>query len=124
MRNKRYTYKWIVMVCFMLWGCLCSAWAYEPYSPATAPTYQFHSTSSYTPQMTSAPVFTPLADDPYAGLAKQNDVIKGWNPWDENNPGDNPIGQVDESAPVGTPLVMLLMALMYIAFRVYRRKQA
>ena len=124
MRNKRYTYKWIVTVCFMLWGCLCSAWAYEPYSPATAPTYQFRSTSSYTPQMTSATVFTPLADDPYAGLAKQNDVIKGWNPWDEDNPGDNPIGQVDEPAPVGTPLVMLLMALMYIAFRVYRRKQA
>lgn len=126
MRNKSFTYRWMLTAWIMLWSCMSSVWAYDPYSPSSAPTYEFRSTSYFVSQKVNTPSFTPLADDPYAGIAKVGGVRRDGNPWDLDNPGenDNPIGQVDEPTPIGTPLVMLLMALMYIAFRVYRRKQA
>lgn len=136
MHRRISTYRWLLTVWLMLLGCLCPVRAYDytpqytnPYaSPSassfgsTAPTYQFRSTSAYTPSMGTTATFTPLADNPGASPATRPGLRKGGNPWDED-PGDddNPIGVVPE--PIGSPLVLLVLAALYLAVRIYRRKK-
>ena len=134
MRGQNYIVRRTLAVWIILLGFIMSpasaysqqtkstSWSDVPsYSPAT-PTYQFRSTSSYNTVVSSSTTFTPLADDPYAGLAKQNGVIRTWNPWDTPGGDDLPIGVVDPPQPIGTPMVLLLMAALYFIGRVCKRR--
>ncbi len=76
------------------------------YQTATAPAYQFRSTSPYSslvsPTSTvGAPAYAPSG--PRRG------------PWDP--PEDNPIGVLPDPAPLGEPLILLLMAALFILFK-------
>ena len=134
MRGQNYIVKRILAVWIMLLGFTMSpasaysqqtkltSWSDVPSYQPTTPTYQFRSTSPYTTVVSQSTTFTPLADAPYAGLAKQNGVIRTWNPWDTPGDDDNPIGVVDDPTPIGTPLVLLLMAGMYFVGRVCKRR--
>lgn len=139
MHRRISTYRWLLTVWLMLLGCLCPVSAYDytpqytnPYaSPSassfgsTAPTYQFRSTSAYTPSMGTTATFTPLADNPGASPATRPGLRKGGNPWDED-PGedDEPIGQKPDPQPIGDVAwgAIFLCAALYLAVRIYRRK--
>ena len=132
-------YKWILAAWVILWGCNPSSafasmqtphyatWSTQTYSQsyasAVSPDYQIRSTSVYRSNMADFN-FTPLADDAHGGAP--GSILKGtgtgWNWDDDDDPGDNPIGQIDDPAPVGSPFILLLMALLYLCGRVvYKR---
>lgn len=76
------------------------------YQTVTAPAYQFRSTSPYTALVNStstvgAPAYAPSG--PRRG------------PWDP--PEDNPIGVLPDPAPLGEPLILLLMATLFILYK-------
>ena len=121
--------RWQLVICLLLWGCMASsALAYEHafcqspmskyqspitnvQSSATLPSYQFRSTSTLAPVVGTTHTYAPLADSPYgAGVGGPR---RG--PWDD--PGDNPIGEVDDPAPIGEPLVLILFALLFLCFK-------
>jgi len=75
---------------------------------ATLPSYQFRSTSTFTPivgerSYISTRSYSPVANKPYRAKAD----------WSEE--GD-PIGQITEP-PVGEPYVLLLMAVLYLFYK-------
>ena len=136
MRKHIHIGRWVLTAWIMLWGCMSSALAYDqntrynPYSNSsispygsynTTPTYQFRSTSPYQSVVNTTSSFTPLADDPYAGMARQNGPRRAWD-WGAPGDDDDPIGVIPDQ-PVGEPLVLLLMALLYIGVRFYRSKR-
>ena len=77
---------------------------------ATLPSYQFRSTSTFTPivgerSYISTQSYSPVANKPYrakTGLPEQED-------------GD-PVGQITED-PIGSPLILLLMAVLYLFYK-------
>ena len=79
------------------------------------PTFSFRTTSTYVPAVGSGAA-TTLADAE-ATLAARNRILRrgGKNPWDEE-PDDDPIGVVP-TVPVGEPLVLLVMALLYLGYK-------
>ena len=133
-------YKWILAAWIILWGCNPSStfasmqtpqyttWSTQTYeqSPvmSVSPSYQFHTTSVYRSGMTD-PDFTPLADNVRGGapghILRGNGT--GWNWGDDDDPGDNPIGQIDDPAPIGEPLILLLLAALYGGYRLIKRKK-
>ena len=74
------------------------------------PNYNFRTTSAYIPKVSVAS-FTPIAD----AAAQRNKARRGWDSDPENE--DDPIGVVPVPQPVGSPLVLLLMAVAYILYR-------
>ena len=85
-------------------------------SPVTArdmyPTYNFRSTSSYSSIVSNNPSFTPLADT--QGNGPRNVIRRaGWDDPDD----DDPIGVVPDPTPVGSPLILLALALAYLIVR-------
>jgi hypothetical protein len=80
---------------------------------ATAPSYQFRSTSPYTAKVNATSTVRIPSYAP-SGLRR--------GPWDP--PEDNPIGVLPDAAPIGEPLILLLFALAFVAFRYYRRRKA
>ena len=135
-------YRWLMMA-WMLCSCGCmvstayaynqnaqsASWGYKPvntaipaggttsgsrtYAPAfsqdVSPTFNFQSTSPY-----SAP-----AGGATSGIGMQSGPRRS-SPWDP--PEDDPIG-VLPSVPVGEPLVLLAMALLYAGgLYIYRRR--
>ena len=122
--------KMIVIGVLMLMGfSLSSAWAYEPITPFSGSTpsvtnkpadYRFQSTSPLldnTPSVQDAgmPVTYGANYGPRRGY------------WDENGDwipeeGDNEIGTVTDSVPVGGPLCLLFMAGAYYLFCRCKRK--
>ena len=72
------------------------------------PSYQFRSTSTFTPivgerSYISTQSYSPVANKPYRA--------KTWNEED----GD-PVGQITED-PIGSPLILLLMAVLYLFYK-------
>lgn len=133
MRGTYRIYRWLVAVWLMMAGGVLSpvraytyatqpsAWRTTPtLSTDIAPSCSFHSTSSYAPIVgattyTSNTIFEP-------GASYSPNRMRKSDPWDEDeedpvDPTDPEIGVVD--TPVGSPLVLLLFAGIYI---VYRRK--
>ena len=72
------------------------------FSEDVRPDYSFRSTSSYAPA-SSAPVYSA----PQNGPRRERSTFS----WDE--PDDNPIGTVTNPTPVGEPLILLLLAVLY-----------
>lgn len=101
----------------------------NPYIPSGKlknPNYRFRSTSVYL-SGTGNGSFTPLADDPSSGVASLPKKAKKSDPWDEwgeDTPGGNEVGVVDDPAPLGEPFILLAMALAFILYKKYERKDA
>ncbi len=117
-------YKWLTMVLLLCCSTLSHAFTYEQasqpaswnskttFSDDVQPSYSFHSTSSYTPIVGST---SYLSDGSGEVGAPPRDARRsgGWGVPDDD---DNPIGTVS-NVPIGEPLVLLVLALLYIVFR-------
>jgi hypothetical protein len=81
------------------------------------PTYQFRSTSAYTPTMNTT-VYTPGSSTPFGAPTRprRSDIDE-----EEDDPSGDPTGYID--TPIGEPLVLLLMALLYAAGRYIARRK-
>ena len=105
----------------MLWGCTAFSasayalpsgssqpdWGYQPVHEETVvPETKFITTSLYMDPNGEA-ILLPFCDD----ANKKNKVII----WGE--PEDDPIGVVPNPVPVGSPLVLLLLAAVYIVWK-------
>lgn len=128
MRETYRIYRWLVAVWLIMAGTIMSpvraytyatqpsAWRTTPtLSQDIAPSCTFRSTSSFTPVMGtsaySSEVYTPGAGSPFGPRRSES------NPWDEEegDPTGPEVGQVD--TPVGSPLVLLLFAVLFIVLK-------
>ena len=126
MRGSNKLYRWLFAI-WILIGCETAAYAYTQAAPPAAwrttptlstdiePTYQFRSTSAYTPTA-SITVYTPGSSAPYYG--PRRDPV---NPWGSDPDDDEEIGQM--KTPVGEPLILLLMALLYAVGRYFAKRK-
>ena len=127
MQRKNRIYKWLVMLWLLLAGGVwspmaaytrvaqpLSTWQKQPTMSADiCPSYQFHSTSSYTLVVGQ----TSYTAEPYNPLqASGPSRARKNNPWDDTNPTDLGVGEVDDPAPVGEPLVLLWMVILYFLY--------
>jgi len=118
MRGSNKLYRWL----FAIWILISSetaAYAYTQAAPPSAwrttptlstdmqPTYQFRSTSAYTPTMNTT-VYTPGSSTPFGG---PNRLRRGIDDEEEDDPEGDPTGYID--TPVGEPFILLLMAMLY-----------
>ena len=135
MQKRINTYKTLLAVVLMLWGfSTAEATPYQSsyatnaayratYTPATinnaCPTYTFHTTSVYT-TVVENPSFSPVAADPYSDPSPRGHIRRGgWG-----DPDDNELGVVDDPAPIGSPLLVLLaLAVGYAIVRFRRKRQ-
>ena len=132
MLNK--IHRWIFEACIimLLGGGTVTAWANTPYSSvqstladnnvgrATPPSYEFRSTTTFTSAVGNSTFSSSSLNEPFTVYGPETNSRKsGW----DDDPDDNGIGIVDNPTPVGEPLVLLLLALLYIACRTIIRKQ-
>lgn len=77
----------------------------------TQPSYQFRSTSTFTPivgerSYISTQSYSPVANKPYRAKAG----------WTEGDPEGDEIAVIKEQ-PLGSPLILLLMAVLYLFYK-------
>ena len=89
---------------------------------ATLPEYQFRSTSTCPPVVghtsyTSTEPYSPMANAPRPGSIRRD----SWNEGEEDVEDQDPLGQMTVT-PVGEPLMLLLMAFLYLFFAKIRKK--
>lgn len=110
-------HKWLLAVwCMLCVNLAVYATTMPTYQPNawgnTAPEYQFRSTSAYQPALGSSTysssVSTPYASAPYRPGNIRRDGFG--DPEDETDLG---VGEIANPAPVGSPLALLLFALIY-----------
>ena len=128
MQHLSNRHRWLIAAWLMLWGCMSSAFAvpakdaswsqWATKNAATAaPEYQFRTTSIYISETsTSTATFTPLADKPSYSPSSPNRARKDL--WD-SEPTDDPIGVVPV-VPIGEPLILLVLAILYLCLRQLR----
>jgi len=78
--------------------------------------YSFRTTSVYIPTSSSSKTYTPIADKEEETTANKRKN----SPWDATPTGD-PVGEKTQ-VPVGDPLVLLMMALLYGLYRMIRKR--
>ena len=126
MMKKRFKkYRNILLLWLLLIGS--PIYAVGTYTPATLPSpwsttptmsndmqtvYQFRSTSPYVSSMNTSSTMITL----YGRVGASS--MRKTGSWNED---DNPIGEVPDPAPVGEPLVLLALAMLYL---LYRRRKA
>lgn len=81
----------------------------------SSPTYNFRSTSVYNP-VTSNTRFTPIADRS-ASIAHGR--LHRTGSWGDPDDDDDPIGQVPNPQPIGSPMILLAMALLLLLYKRY-----
>lgn len=100
--------------------------------PASFPEYRFQSTSTCpsvvgSSAFTTTMVYTPYSAAPRTGLRRTESWSPGsWDdgdPWDGPGEDDYPTGVLPNPAPVGEPLILLLMAMLYAAGRYIARRK-
>lgn len=102
---------------------------------SSMPAYEFHSTSAYAPVVSSS-VYSSMVSAPYAGMPNriggprrslgdpEDDGSGIGNPAIDPEGQGNGIGIVDDPAPLGSPLVLLLLAGLYVVYRFGKRRKA
>ena len=127
MKVKNRIYKWL----FALWLLMCCQPMLCAFQPATMPSawrttptlstdrqmsYQFHSTSAFTPT-THTTVYTPGSASPYSGPRYMRRGID-----DEEDPTGDEVGYI--YTPVGDIpyILMALMAGLYVIWKKKRKK--
>ena len=141
MQRRSDIHRWLLTVWLILWGCLLSpvsAQKYgrtykgsiqyrmyrQPSANTTLPTYEFQSTSAYSPA-SSGSAYAPQVSAPYATRVGSSKPKRAWGDpeddtgWTPSDGEDWGIGEVAEKAPIGEPWILLLLAMTYI---VYKRK--
>ena len=78
------------------------------------PSYSFKTTSAYVPTVSTS--VRPI--DESNTLPSRNKIRR--SPWDD--PEDDPIGVLPNETPVGSPLVLLLFAMVYLVYRRLTKK--
>ena len=119
--------RWILAVWLLLIGAAAYAlpqatqsasWGCAPASNVVmandvCPTYQFHTTSSYIATMDNSSSSSSVMR------------IGGRQMTDPFNPAptdENAVGEVDDPTPVGSPLVLLIFAMLFAWYR-YKKKR-
>ena len=124
MKARNRIYKWLIAL-WLLMSCQPALCAFQSATPpaawGTRPTlstdremaYQFRSTSAYT-LTTNTSVYAPGTSSPYGNTVKR--ARKGGidDEEDPEDPGGDPQGYID--TPIGSPLVLLLMAVLYLFY--------
>ena len=98
--------------------------------PASFPEYRFQSTSTCpsvvgSSAFTTTMVYTPYSAAPRTGLRR----TESWGSmddeysWDGPGEDDYPTGVLPNPAPVGEPLILLLMALLYAVGRYFAKRK-
>ncbi|MBO6074782.1 MAG: hypothetical protein J6P74_06590 [Paludibacteraceae bacterium] len=127
MKGRLTTYKWLTMALLLCCSTLSYAFTYEqPTQPASwertttfsddvQPSYNFRSTSSYSPIVGT----TSYMSDGSEPISSPRRARTSWGkPGDD----DDPMGTI-KNTPIGEPLVLLLLALGYvICIRLRMRK--
>lgn len=119
--------KKLILLLFVFCGCLLSSTPMyaQVDQLSTPPSYQFQSTSTYSSvvgesSFSSTPVYSPGASEPINRSPRRD----SWNPWGEEgggDPSDEGIGQVN--TPVGSPLCLIGIALIYGLCLLLRRRR-
>ena len=120
MKARNRIYKWLIAL-WLLMSCQPILCAYQPATQPSAwrttptlsedirPAYQFQSTSTFAPT-THVTVYTPGSGTPYGAPYRQRKGIDD----EEEDPEGEELGQIP--TPIGSPLVLLLMAVLYIFY--------
>lgn len=106
-----------------------AAWGKTPtMSEDIRPSYHFGSTSSYTPIVGnksylsdgSGPVSSQRRAKSWVSYPEDGE---GWSIWGEDpDPNSDPMGQLGQT-PIGEPLVLLVMALLYVVYiRIHKQR--
>ena len=139
MQRTNRTYKWLVMLWLMLIGGVWSPmavytrvaqpslWQKTPtMSTDVCPSYKFRSTSS-TPLVVGQTSYTAEPYHPSQPASGPRRARQEYDPWDETDPSDDlGVGEVDNPAPIGEPLILLIFAMLYIVWNLFayvRKKQ-
>lgn len=127
MREKNKLYRWLLA----LWILISSASVASAYAQATPPaawrttptlstdmqlSYQFRSTSAYTPTV-NITVYAPGCSSP-ASLGPKRAKKDIW----DDEPDEEEIAVVN--TPVGEPQILILFAFAFFGFKYYRRRNA
>lgn len=94
-------------------------WGYKTvFSDDIRPSYAFHSTSSCNSVLGNTSTNSILSE----GITSYSDA---WNPWGDEDPEPtgNPVGTLDNPTPIGEPLILVVLAIMYLLFRRARLKR-
>jgi len=118
MKGRLTTYKWLTMALLLCCSTLSYAFTYEqPTEPASwdrtttfsddvQPSYNFRSTSSYSPIVGT----TSYMSDGSGPISSPRRARTSWGkPGDD----DDPMGTI-KNTPIGEPLVLLVLALVYV----------
>lgn len=127
MQHRRFLIMWLFAI-WMLCGISTAkatpqvnqpaAWRTTPVlSTDNYPSYQFRSTSTYAPivgetSYSSTTIYTPGSSSPSSSAPHR--AKKGGEGWGEPDDDDSGIGNVP--TPIGSPLILLLMAVLYIFY--------
>ncbi len=91
---------------------------------ATFPEYQFQSTSTCPSAVGKSSFTSPAVYAPYSALPRTGiRRAEGYSIDGEPGVDDFPTGVLPNPAPVGEPLILLLMALLYAAGRYIARRK-
>lgn len=134
-RNNRIYIGIVTIWLLMLGGALSPVQAYQPvqtYQPAQQPSawrtkpvmsnelypeYHFQSTSTYTPVVGKTTYTTTETYNPFQASSPKR-IRRAYNPWedepDDDDENNDPVGQVKDQAPIGSPLVLLVLAMLYL----------
>ena len=128
-RNNRIYIGIVTIWLLMLGGALSPVQAYQPAQQPSAwrtkpvmssdlsPEYHFQSTSTYTPVVGKTSYTTTETYNPFQA-SSPNRIRRAYNPWedepDDDDEDNDPVGQVSLPAPIGSPLVLLVLAMLYI----------
>lgn len=130
MKNRIVLYRWMIVAWLLLGWLPVSAQTESVFGKssmtngqnqisdfqtqiATAPSYQFRSTSPYTGLVNSTSTVGAPSSAPSSGIRR--------GPWDP--PEDNPIGVLPDPAPMGEPFVLLALAALYCLVRCLRKRK-
>jgi hypothetical protein len=134
--KRQNRHRWLITAWFLIMGCLLTVVygqqygtlykgisttyrsAYASVPASSAPTYEFQSTSTY---VESGSTYAPVVSAPFATLPGKMGGSMRKSMWD-GDPDDNELGTVDDPTPVGEPWILLLLALMYLIYTVYKKK--
>ena len=127
----------VTILLLMLGGALSPVLAYQPVQQPSAwrtkpvmsneryPEYRFQSTSTCAPIVGQTSYTTAETYNPFQASAPHR-VRAEYNPWEDEPDDDDenyhPVGELDDPAPIGSPFILLIMALIYIAFIQIRTK--
>lgn len=146
MQRRTTINRWLITAWFLIIGCTLSV-SYgqqygAPYRGAStyrsstisnrnsaSPAYEFQSTSSFTSVVGNSIYAAPVTS-PYATRAAGANPRKSFGDPEDEEVWSNPegegygLGEIPNPAPIGEPLILLVLAILYTLLRYYKQKLA